>query len=290
MADVLILGLGPAGISSALYALRGGLSVELVGKDFGALENAHAIENYYGLKEPLSGRELAEIGRAQAEKLGAKISFDEVLDLMFDGKNFVAQAKKNTYRGKSCILATGASRKKVSLAGLSEFEGRGVSYCAVCDAFFFRGKKVAVLGSGEYALHEASELLPVASSVTILSNGEKFSTSFDSKMKIEEKKIQKVFGENFFEGVLYEDGQTENFDGLFCALGSASALDLLRKAGAAFDSGSPILDENFQTTIPGLFAAGDCTGGLLQISVAVGEGAKAGLSALQFVRSLNRNI
>ena len=152
MADILILGYGPAGISAALYGLRAGHDVQLVGKDLGALAKAHKIENYFGLKEPLSGAELAEVGKNQALTLGAKIADDEVTDLMFDGNEFVATGLGGSYRGKVCIMATGAARKKTPLPGMAEMEGHGVSYCAVCDAFFYRKKNVAVLGAGEYAL------------------------------------------------------------------------------------------------------------------------------------------
>ena len=284
MADILILGYGPAGVSAALYGLRAGLDVLLVGKDAGALARAHMIENYYGLVKPLSGPELAETGKNQALALGAKIADDEVTDLFFDGSEFVAKGLSGEYRGKACIMATGSARKKQSLPGMAELEGHGVSYCAVCDAFFYRKKKVAVLGSGEYALHEVSELLPIVSSVTLLTNGNPTSATFPDTVTVEKRQITELLGEGTFQGVRYEDGTEEAFDGLFVALGSASASDLARKAGAAFDGANPVLGPDFQTTVPGLFAAGDCTGGTLQVSVAVGEGAVAGLAAIKYLR------
>ena len=103
-------------------------------------------------------------------------------------------------------------------------------------------------------------------------------------MRIEKRHLQSLVGEGQFSGVHYEDGTEENFDGLFVALGSASATDLAKKAGAGFDGGMLVLDKDFQTTVPGLFAAGDCTGGTLQVAVAVGEGAKAGLAAIKYLR------
>ena len=284
MADILILGYGPAGVSAALYGLRAGLDVLLVGKDAGALARAHMIENYYGLVKPLSGPELAEVGKKQALALGAKIADDEVTDLFFDGSEFVAKGLSGEYRGKACIMATGSARKKQALPGMAELEGHGVSYCAVCDAFFYRKKKVAVLGSGEYALHEVSELLPIASSVTLLTHGNPTSATFPDTVTVEKRQIAELLGEGTFQGVRYEDGTEEAFDGLFVALGSASASDLARKAGAAFDGPNPVLGPDFQTTVPGLFAAGDCTGGTLQVSVAVGEGAVAGLAAIKYLR------
>lgn len=284
MSDMLILGYGPAGVSAALYGLRSNLEVQLVGKDSGSLQKAHLIENYYGLEKPLMGSELVEVGKKQALALGARIAEDEITDLMFDGSEFVATGLKGEYRGKVCIMATGSARKKQPLAGMAEMEGHGVSYCAVCDAFFYRQKNVAVLGSGEYALHEATELLQVASSVTLLTNGEPLTATFPETIKIESRKLKGLVGEGAFKGVTFDDGSVGEYDGLFVALGSANATDLALKAGAAFDQGKLVLDENLMTTIPGLYAAGDCTGGILQVSVAVGQGAQAGLAAIKYLR------
>lgn len=284
MSDMLILGYGPAGVSAALYGLRSNLEVQLVGKDSGSLQKAHLIENYYGLEKPLTGSELVEVGKKQALALGARIAEDEITDLMFDGSEFVATGLKGEYRGKVCIMATGSARKKQPLAGMAEMEGHGVSYCAVCDAFFYRQKNVAVLGSGEYALHEATELLQVASSVTLLTNGEPLSAQFPETIKVETRKLKGLVGEGAFKGVTFDDESVGEFDGLFVALGSANATDLALKAGAAFDQGKLVLDENLMSTIPGLYAAGDCTGGILQVSVAVGEGARAGLAAIKYLR------
>lgn len=287
MFDMLIIGYGPAGVSAALYGLRAGLKVLLVGKDGGALEKAHSIQNYYGLESPLSGAELLNVGKKQALELGATIENDEITDLMFNGACFVATGLKGTYEGRTCVMASGAARKKHPLPGMAEMEGHGVSYCAVCDAFFYREKNVAVLGSGEYALHETNELLQVVSSVTLLTNGATLSATFPESVKIENRKLKSLVGDAAFEGVRFEDDSEIKFDGLFVAIGSANATDLALKAGAAFDNGKLVLDENFQTTIPGLYAAGDCTGGVLQISVAVGEGAKAALAAIKYLREQN---
>lgn len=282
--DFLIIGYGPAGISAALYALRSGHSVQIVGYDGGALAKAHLIENYYGLATPVSGKELLEIGKSQARQLGAEISEDQITDLFFDGTLFVASSKEKQYSGRVCILATGAARKKQPFVGLSKLEGHGVSYCAVCDAFFYRKKNVAVLGSGEYALHEASELKQVAASVTILTNGNELEFENTEGFIIENRKIESLLGNEKFEGIRFADNTENLYDGLFVAIGSASATDLARKAGTAFENAKLVLDENFQSSIPGLFAAGDCTGGTLQIAVAVAEGAKAALAANKFLR------
>ena len=284
MFDMLILGYGPAGVSAALYGLRSNLKVQLVGKDGGALLKAHAIENYYGLERPLTGVELHKVGKKQALALGADIQDDEITDLMFNGDHFVATGLKGEYHGKVCVMATGAARKKQPLPRMAELEGHGVSYCAVCDAFFYRQKNVAVLGSGEYALHEATELLQVASSVTLLTGGVPLTAEFPKEIAIESRKLRGLVGEGSFSGVEFDDWTVGQFDGLFVALGSANATDLALKAGAAFDNGKLVLDENLQTTVQGLYAAGDCTGGILQVSVAVGEGARAGMAAIKNLR------
>ena len=284
MSDIIIVGYGPAGVSASLYALRAGLDVILVGKGVGTLEKAHMIENYYGLEKPLTGAELFEVGKKQAERLGAKFAEDEVTDLFFDGKEFVATGLKGEYRGRACIMATGSARKKTPLPGMAEMEGHGVSYCAVCDAFFYRGKDVAVLGAGEYALHECNELLNVVGSVTLLTNGAEVTAEFPETVKVDKRPLKALLGEGQLAGAVFMDESEIKLDGLFVALGSASAMDLARKAGAAFEDGSVVLDKNFMTTVPGLFAAGDCTGGTLQVAVAVGEGAIAALAAIKYLR------
>jgi thioredoxin reductase (NADPH) len=256
----------------------------MVGKDSGALEKAHMIENYYGLEKPLSGADLFAVGKRQAEALGAKIVDDEVTDLFFDGKEFVATGLKGEYRGRACIMATGSARKKQPLPRMAELEGHGVSYCAICDAFFYRGKDVAVLGSGEYALHECNELVNVVGSVTLLTNGAEPTAAFPENVKIDKRPLKALLGEGQLTGAVFMDEAEVKLDGLFVALGSASAMDLARKAGAAFDGGNVVLDKGFMTTVPGLFAAGDCTGGTLQVAVAVGEGAIAGLAAIKYLR------
>lgn len=284
MSDVLILGYGPAGVSASLYALRAGLEVQLVGKDNGALGKAHLIENFYGLEKPLSGEDLVQVGKKQALGLGANIAEDEVTDLMFNGSEFVATGLQGEYHGKVCIMATGAARKKQPLPGMAEMEGHGVSYCAVCDAFFYRQKNVAVMGSGEYALHETMELLNVVKSVTLLTNGAPLTAKFPDGVRIDDRKLKGLVGEGAFKGVAFENDSVDEFDGLFVALGSANATDLALKAGAAFDQGKLVLDGDLQTTVPGLYAAGDCTGGILQVAVAVGEGARAGMAAIKYLR------
>ena len=143
----------------------------VINNGIGALEKAEKIENYYGLEHPLSGQELYDTGIAQAEALGVRILDAQVLGVGgFD--TFVVKTTEGEFETQSLILATGSKRAAPKIPGVKEFEGKGVSYCAICDAFFYRGKDVAVLGNGDFAMHEAKELSNTASTVTIYTNGE----------------------------------------------------------------------------------------------------------------------
>ena len=199
------------------------------------------------------------------------------------------QTTEATYEAEAVILATGASRTAPKIDGLARLEGHGVSYCAICDAFFYRGKNVAVIGSGEYALHEAQTLLPVAGSVTMLTNGAPLTVEVPESIAVDTRKIVSIDGEDAVSGVTFADGETLAADGVFVAVGVASSADLARKLGALTEGNRIVTNENGETNLPGLYAAGDCTGGLLQIAEAVAKGAKAGLAAIKFLREQSGN-
>ncbi len=283
MSNVIIIGNGPAGISTALYTTRAGIDTTIVGKDHGALEKASEIENYYGFSEPVSGTDLIKHGMEGAKRLGANIISDEVLGISYSDKLLI-KTKKGEYSADSVVIATGTSRSAPRIEGLKEFEGHGVSYCAVCDAFFYRGRDAAVLGNGDYALHEALELLPTSHSVTLLTNGEQPDTIIPDEITVNTKRIDSLKGEDVLESVIFQDGSSLNISGLFIAVGVAGSTDLAKKLGAATENNRILTDENMATNIPGLFAAGDCTGGLLQISKAVYDGAKAGTEVIKYLR------
>lgn len=287
MADVIILGNGPAGISAAAYTTRAGLSTVVIGKDGGALLKAHKIENYYGFSRPVSGEELIRTGVEQAKRLGAEIINDEVVGISYDGA-FEAAGLADSYRAPAMILATGSSRSAPKLEGLQRLEGHGVSYCAVCDAFFYRKKDVAVLGDGEYALHEAMELLPVVGSVTLLTNGKAPSVEIPREIKVIPQKVLRLEGDPVLTAAVLEDGASVSISGFFVAVGVAGSTDLARKLGAQTKGNSIVVDAAMQTTIPGLFAAGDCTGGMLQVAKAVYEGAQAAAGVIKMVRALKK--
>lgn len=283
MPDVIILGCGPAGVSAALYTARAGLDTLIIGKKSGALLKTDKIQNYYGFPEPVTGKTLFANGIAQAQRVGAKFLWGEILGVSYDGK-FSAATSAGEASAPFAVLATGAARKAPKIPGAAEFEGRGVSYCAVCDAFFYRRKKVAVLGSGDYALHEARELLPVAETVTVLTDGEQPAAQFPPEIEVSTRKIDSLFGGDTLQGVKFADGGTLETAGLFVALGVAGSTDLARKLGAEIKDGGIAADESRRTNVPGLYAAGDCTGGLLQIAKAVYDGAVAGTSVVKEFR------
>lgn len=281
--DVIITGGGPAGVSAALYAVRAGFSVCILENDGGSLKKTEKIENYYGFPKAVSGAELYERGLSGARELGVKIIKTEVFSIGFSENGFGVDTDSGKYEGKTVIIAVGAKRKKPSIPNLKAYEGTGVSYCAVCDAFFYRGRDVAVLGNKEYAFHEAKELLGIASSVTILTNGEEIGT-YDERFKVNTKKIESLFGDEVLEGVRFSDGTTLKLSGLFIAEGTAGGNELAKKAGIVMQNDNIVISEKGETNISGIFAAGDCTGGFKQIAKSVYEGMNAGLGAIEYLR------
>lgn len=280
MYDVIVIGSGPAGITAAIYAKRRNLSILVISKGNGTLQKAEKIDNYYGFENGISGKELYVNGIKQAKNLGIDFIEDEVINIEYINQ-FTVETVNSKYEAKAVILATGVSRNIPNIKGIKEFEGKGVSYCAVCDSFFYKGKDVAVLGDGNYAIHEFETLKPIASSVTILTNGNTMVENRDSSIEVNSKKIREFRGDTKLEKVEFEDNTIQNLNGVFIAMGTASSSDLARKIGARIENNNIVVNENMETTVPSLFACGDCTGGLLQISKAVYEGAKAGLAVLK---------
>lgn len=283
MSDVVIIGHGPAACSAALYLRRAQKRVTMLGRDLGSLQKAEKIENYFGLPHPVSGKELAEIGLEQAKNLGAEIITAEVFDIGYDG-DFIITASTGEYRAKALILATGAARNAPAIAGLKEFEGKGVSYCAVCDAFFYRGKTVGVLGSGEFALHELSHLLNVCEKAYLFTNGAAAPENLPEKTTAVTEPIAEILGENTVTAIRLENGAEISLSGIFVAQGSAAGADFARKLGLEVQNSHIAVDNDMKTAVDGVFAAGDCVGGFLQVATAVSEGAKAAMSALAFLK------
>lgn len=285
MYDVIVIGSGPAGISASIYLKRAQKNVCIISDENSALKKAKKIENYYGVKS-ISGEALYNIGVEQAKELEIPMVKDEVTNISFD-KNFIVRTVNNEYEAKYVIIATGTNRSAPKVKGLKEFEGKGISYCAICDGFFYKGKDVAVVGNGNYAIHEAETLKLVAKSVTILTNGKKMIENRDaSDFEVDETPIREFRGNNVINEVEFENNSSKKVDGVFIAIGTASSVDLARKIGAVIKGNNIVTNENMQTTVKRLYACGDCTGGLLQVNKAVYEGA---ISALDIIKDLNLN-
>ena len=287
MGKIIVIGSGPAGISAALYAVRAGIETIILTTNSSSLLKAKEIENYYAYENPISGEKLVEEGIKQAKRLGVVFYDEEVVGISFTDQ-LTLTTKENEYQGDAVIIATGSTRNTPKIKDLARFEGTGVSYCAVCDGFFYKGKNVGVLGAGDYAIHEALELLPIAAEVTILTNGVKRNGELPEGIKIDERLISSFQGDDVLKSITFEDGSSLELSGVFIAQGVAGSADLARKLGAETEGSKIIVDSQMATNIPGLFAAGDCTGGMLQIAKAVYQGAEAATSAIKLVREMNK--
>lgn len=288
--DVVIIGRGPAGLSAALYTARAKLTTLVLGSDAGALQNAQ-IENYFGFEQPISGAQLLQAGAKQAQRLGVLLRSEQVTSIE-QGDGYLVQTDAGQYRTKAVLLATGQPPRKPNIQGLPELEGHGVSFCATCDGFFFRGRRVGILGNGNHALQEALELKPIVGDVVILTNGKTPQFTGDyaaqaAQFTIDQRPIAALRGSDGLQAVVFADGETP-LDGLFVALGTASSVDFATKLGVFTEGNAIVVDAVGRTNLEGIFAAGDCTGGLRQIAVAVGQGAVAGKAIIDHVRTLSK--
>jgi thioredoxin reductase (NADPH) len=293
--DIAIIGQGPAGLSAAIYTARAGISTLVLGCD-PKVYGDYQIDNYFGFPESISGRELIQRGQRQAQRFGAEVKCERVLKVVpeQDGR-FLIKTDEREIRTCAVILATGVSRVRPGIDNLQEYEGKGVSYCVNCDGFFYRNKRVMVLGEGNFAANQALELLEYTHSVTLCTQGKSPSMDQGFASKIEasgiqiiEGKVVSLSGENGLEAVKLKDGTVIELDGLFLAMGEASSLDFAYSLGVVRRGVFIEADFEQKTNVPGVFAAGDCVGRFLQISVAVGEGAIAGKSAISHVKGLCR--
>lgn len=302
--DIIIIGAGPAGISASLYAKRSNLNVAVIYSGESQLEKAHKIDNYYGFPQGITGADLYASGIEQAKNLGVEVIEAEVTHIEMlsppPATQYSVKAGTNEYTASAIILATGNKKLRPAVEGIVDFEGKGVSYCAVCDGFFYRKKNVAVIGNGTFALAEASHLAHIAESVTILTDGKsddeiksalEKEPSLAEKIKVDSRKVKKVLpnAENTkVGGVEFDSGDSLPADGIFVALGSAGAADFAKKLGLALKGDSISADEKMATNAPGIFSCGNANGGLLQVCKAVYEGGVAGMSASDYIRHLKK--
>lgn len=281
MVDVVIIGAGPAGISAALYAKRANKNVLVIYNGESNLEKAEKIDNYYGFENGITGKELYDAGIRQAKNLGVEVKEEEVLNLELTLDGFAVKTVDNVYEAKTCIIATGNKKLRPNIEGIVEFEGKGVSYCAICDGFFYRKKNVVVIGNGKFAVSEARDLENIVADVKILTDGKPMMT--DSTFEIVDKKISRIVGDEKVRTVEFTDGTKLDVDGVFVALGEAGGTDFAKKLGVILDKDSIKVDENMATNVNGLYSCGNSNGGLLQVCKAVHEGAVAGLSAVKYL-------
>ena len=283
MYDVIIIGAGPSGISASLYIKRSNMNVLVLYSGESNLEKATEIENYYGFVDGISGKELYFNGIKQAQNLGVDVKEEEVLHIEKKSIDFEVATSLGKYESKSVIIATGNKKLKPDIKGIEEFDGKGISYCAICDGFFYRKKNVVVIGNGKYAISEANDLQNIVNRVTILTNG--LEMQGESSFEINNKKIKQILGDTKVRQIEFEDGEILDVDGIFVALGEAGGSDFAKKMGVITKGDSIQVDENMSTNVEGLFSCGNVVGGLLQVCKAVYEGAEAGLSAIRYVKS-----
>ncbi|MGM9972332.1 MAG: NAD(P)/FAD-dependent oxidoreductase [Anaeroplasmataceae bacterium] len=277
--DTIIIGAGPAGISCAIYLKRYNLNPCVVSLEDSALKKAQ-IENYYGI-ENISGEELFNNGIKQAKSLGIDVFIDGINSIEFND-GFIASGSKNKYFANSIFLATGKARKKLNVKNFEHLLGSGVSMCATCDGFFFRNKKVGIVGSKKFMESELEVLERFTNDITIFTNGEEY---LSNKYKVVSAIITELKGNEKLEAVIAGDKEYP-INGLFIAIGDANANDFANHIGMAVDQNlNVIVDEDFMTNIPGIFAGGDAIGGLLQVSKSVGDGANAALGIKKYLKN-----
>lgn len=280
MIDVIIVGAGPAGVSAALYLQRFAYKTLIFNHQKTAMAGAK-IENYYGFEEGISGDELFEKGIQQAKNLGADVLNEEVLAIEYLGNDFIVKTKESESKAKVLVLAIGQKKRKPRIENIDKFEAKGLSYCAVCDGFFYKDQTVGVLGTGDFALHEANYLSNL-SKVILFTDGKDLPSDFETY----QEKIVKINGDEKLESVTLGDGKEIPLAALFIAMGSAGADDFANQLGLISKDSVFLVDEDGKTNVDGCYAIGDCTGGLLQIATAVNEGAKAAIAINKYIRSL----
>jgi thioredoxin reductase (NADPH) len=299
--DIVIIGAGPAGLTAAIYSAWLGLKTVVLESGIvgGRAWIAPKIENFPGFPEGIKGSELVEKMRAQAERFKADFRVDEeVVGLETKDTLKRVVTRKRTYEASALIIAMGTQRRKLRVTGETEFLGRGVSYCAVCDGPFFRRKEVAVVGNGEEAAIDALSLADIASKVTIVSQESQLSIEgallerLKSKQNVEFVigKVTKIIGEQVVNTVKIVDPNTQAeserpVKGVFVALGGVPLTAIVQKTGIITDrNGCLTVNKHQQTNLEGVFAAGDCTCGGMQVVTAAGEGAMAAMKASAYVR------
>lgn len=276
MVDIAVVGAGPAGYSAAIHARRREKSVAVIGRHGGWLAHAERVSNYPGLPD-VSGAELLERMRAQALALGAQATPGVVRQIVPMGETFALSLGADFVEAKRVILCTGARQPRL-LPGEAGLLGRGVSYCGTCDGMLYRGKRVAVIAQSPEAPDEANFLAGLCERVSYFGPPDE---ALDPRVVVEGGAVEAVTGEARASGLVV-DGEARAFDGVFIFREAMTLSTLL--PGLETDGAFIRVDRQMQTSVPGVFAAGDCTGRPLQVAKAVGEGCVAALAAAQGLR------
>jgi thioredoxin reductase (NADPH) len=295
--DVVILGSGPAGLQAAIHAARKKVAVLLMGKDTkSSLFHAH-VENFCCLFN-VKGEDMLNVGRQQAVNFGADVLEEDVLQVLPAGPVLkIVTESGQELQTYSLIIATGTTRNKLGVAGEKELLGRGVSYCVECDANFYKGEDVAVVGSASAAVSGALTMLDYAATVHLICDKldvthalEKQLT--DSAVVIHEgQQVKEIVGRNSVEAIVLKNGSEIPVNGVFIELGAKGVMELATHLGVQLDDQMKYVQTNkkMETNVAGVFAAGDICGPPWQMAKAVGEGCVAGIGAANYARKLNKS-
>lgn len=298
--DVSIIGSGSAGLSAAIYAKRANLSAVVIEKEYegtGQIAESGQVDNYLGLPG-ISGYDLGETFREHAVKLGVAFLEQEVTKIQKEafgpGQFQITFADDSEIESKTVIYAAGASPRRADIPGEKEYTGKGVSYCAICDGSFYRGKKVAVLGGGDTALDDAGYLAGLAEQVYVIHRRKEFRGAAATVEKLREKEnvtfvlehqVKEITGEAKVTGVVLEDGTAIAVDGVFVAYGSVPQTALLKDLVELDPAGYVKADETGETSLAGLYVAGDArTKKLRQVVTAVSDGANAATAVAEYLK------
>jgi thioredoxin reductase (NADPH) len=293
--DVVILGSGPGGLQAAVHAARAKTSVAVLGRvQRSSLYKAH-IENYCCMSSVLTGQEVLEQGRVQAERFGARFFDQDVVDLdrQEDGRFLISLESSDVLTAWTIILAMGITRNRLNVPGEKDLLGKGVSYCVDCDANFFRDQVVVVAGNQSAAFHGALRLLLIAREVHLVftemavTETLQYQVAASGVVKHPGRKVKAIFGERQVETVVLDNGEKIEASGIFIELGAKGALELAAKLDIALDQEMRyiVANKKQETNVPGVYAAGDICGPPWQMAKAVGEGCVAGLEAALFARN-----
>lgn len=287
--DAIVVGRGPAGMSASIYLKRGNLNILVIGKDKGILEDVNEIENLYPLGKT-KGIEIQKKGEEHAKELDIEILDSEVLRVEFTEDGYIVKTKKEEFLTSFVFLGIGFKRKKLNIENINLYEGKGVSYCAVCDGFFYKDKDVGVYGNSEYAIEESKMLLNTANKIFILTDGNKASDKIKKfqkenlgKVEIKEEKILKMFGGDVLETIEFTNGSQLNTQGFFIAE-EANNKSFAMQLGLLMEGDTIIVDENRETNVPGIYSGGDATKGVKQVAKAINDGM---LAALDIIKKFN---